>query len=61
MRYIYCCIEDYDMAIDDFILENETFPIIEEDTEHTCAYCPTEAAYRLRLPELVENKEESMV
>lgn len=49
------------MAIDDFILENETFPIIEEDTEHTCAYCPTEAAYRLRLPELVENKEESML
>lgn len=49
------------MAIDDFILENETFPIIEEDTEHTCAYCLTVAAYRLRLPELVENKEESML
>ena len=54
MRMIYSCTEDYDMAIDDFILEHETFPIIEKDEEHLCAYCSSTSAYRLSLVKPVE-------
>lgn len=48
MEKIYCCVEDYDMAIDDFILEYETFPLMEEDGEHVCDYCQEPSAYVLR-------------
>ena len=54
MKMIYSCTEDYDMAIDDFILEHETFPIIEKDEEHLCAYCSSTSAYRLSLVKPVE-------
>lgn len=54
MEYTYSCLEDYDMAIDDFILEHETFPIIEKDEEHLCAYCSSKSAYRLSLGKPVE-------
>lgn len=54
MEYTYSCLEDSDMAIDDFILEHETFPIIEKDEEHLCAYCSSKSAYRLSLGKPVE-------
>lgn len=47
MREIYSCLEDYDLAIDDFILESQTFPVIQEDTTGTCPYCQMPSAYRL--------------
>ena len=47
MEKIYCCIEDSEIAIDDFVLENETFPVMEEDTEHICFYCSEPSAYVL--------------
>ena len=47
MEKIYCCIEDSDMAIDDFVLENETFPVMEEDKENICLYCSEPSAYVL--------------
>ncbi|HSL85627.1 MAG TPA: hypothetical protein VK861_01690 [Bacteroidales bacterium] len=55
MEIIYCCSEDYDMGIDDFILKYETFPIIEKDEEHLCAYCSEISSYRLTLPQKVEH------
>lgn len=54
MEYTYSCLDDYDMAIDDFILAYETFPIIEKDEEHLCAYCALQSAYRLSLAKPVE-------
>ncbi len=42
---IYCCQEDYDMAIDDFILEHETFPVMNLDRDHKCHYCDEASAY----------------
>jgi len=58
---IYSCMEDYDMAIDDFILEHQTFPIIEEDKDHFCAYCKEKSAYRLVMPGTVAEKAQDMV
>lgn len=49
MRMIYCCTEDYDMAIDDFILESKTFPVIVEDESGICSYCRNKSMYRLEL------------
>jgi len=49
MRVIYSCTEDYDMAIDDFILESKTFPVIVEDLSGICEYCKNKSAYRLEL------------
>ncbi len=49
MKMIYSCTEDYDMAIDDFILENRTFPVIVEDQSGICEYCKNKSAYRLEL------------
>lgn len=49
MRMIFSCTEDYDMAIDDFILESKTFPVIVEDQSGICAYCKNKSAYRLEL------------
>lgn len=61
MRMIYSCTEDYDMAIDDFILENNTFPVIVEDLNGMCSYCKNKSAYRLELfsnpTDFSENKE----
>ena len=45
MEKIYCCQEDYDMAIDDFIMDQETFPVMEEDKDHKCQYCDEPSAY----------------
>ncbi len=54
MEKIYCCEEDYDMAIDDFIIEHETFPVMEVDRNHKCHYCEESSAYVMRK----ENSEE---
>jgi CxxH/CxxC protein (TIGR04129 family) len=61
MEYIYSCLEDYDMAIDDFLIEHETFPIIEKDEDHTCAYCSSPSAYRFSLAKPVEKQQEDMI
>ena len=42
---IYCCQEDYDMAIDDFILEHETFPVMNLDGDHKCHSYDEASAY----------------
>jgi len=57
MRVIYSCTEDYDMAIDDFILESNTFPVILEDHTGLCEYCKEKSTYRLELFFAEENKE----
>jgi CxxH/CxxC protein (TIGR04129 family) len=49
------------MAIDDFILEYETFPVIEKDEKHICDYCKERSAYRLRKMEDVANHSDDMV
>lgn len=33
------------MAIDDFIMDQETFPVMEEDKDHKCQYCDEPSAY----------------
>lgn len=61
MKIFYSCLEDYDMAIDDFILEYETFPLIENDEDHVCDYCKERSAYRLRKMEDVADHSDDMV
>ena len=61
MKTMYSCLEDYEMVIDDFIIENETFPVIEKDEDHICDYCKNKSAYRLRKIEEVADNSNSMV
>ncbi len=61
LKKIYSCLEDYDMAIDDFIIEHETFPIIEKDEEHICDYCKEKSAYHLTKIEAVADHSGSVV
>ena len=61
MEIIYCCNEDYDMGIDDFILEYETFPIIEKDENHNCQYCKEKSLSRLVMPLKVEERGNDVV
>ena len=61
MKIMYSCLEDYEMVIDDFIIENETFPVIEEDEGHICDYCKKKSVYRLRKIEEVADNSNSMV
>jgi CxxH/CxxC protein (TIGR04129 family) len=61
MKIFYSCLEDYDMAIDDFILEYETFPLIEKDEDHVCDYCKERSTYRLRKMEDVADHSDDMV
>jgi CxxH/CxxC protein (TIGR04129 family) len=48
------CQEHVDMAIDDFILENETFPVLEafegsgKNDNGLCSYCSSAAVYILK-------------
>lgn len=49
------CEEHIDMAIDDYILENETFPVLEsfkenfaENITQLCSYCDSKAVYILK-------------
>lgn len=47
----FCCCDHVDMAFDDFLLENETFPylekISEDELEIKCCYCEAVAIYKL--------------
>jgi len=50
VKEIFCCIDHSDIAIDDFVNENETFPIMEISEANKCGYCMCAAAYVLKLP-----------
>jgi len=44
----YCCEEHTDLAFDDFLLDNESFPNLETDiSNHKCDYCENQAKYVL--------------
>lgn len=47
----FSCNKHLDIAFDDFLTENETFPCLEKTEEHThtCSYCTEEASYMLKL------------
>jgi CxxH/CxxC protein (TIGR04129 family) len=47
----YCCKVHIDMAFDDFLLETETFPFMENTSDKKCSYCNDEANYVLRKPQ----------
>lgn len=44
----FCCMEHMDIAFDDFLVDNETFPNIEEVKDGSCSYCDNKAKYILR-------------
>lgn len=48
-KMIYCCEEHVDQAIDQYINEYKTFPILEKivkkDVSTTCEYCRNLAVY----------------
>jgi CxxH/CxxC protein (TIGR04129 family) len=46
----YCCTDHLDMAFDDFLLETETFPFMENIINEKCSYCPNQANYVLKKP-----------
>jgi CxxH/CxxC protein (TIGR04129 family) len=50
----YCCEEHVDLAFDDFLVENEVFPVMIESNEGSCNYCKCKARYALIVSE--ENK-----
>lgn len=43
----HCCEEHVDIAIDEFLVENETFPNLEETKDSMCDYCDKNAQYVL--------------
>jgi len=45
----YCCDNHIDMAFDDFLLQNETFPYLEQIENTKCSYCTNDAQYVLKL------------
>jgi CxxH/CxxC protein (TIGR04129 family) len=44
----YCCEEHVDIAIDEFLVENETFPNLEKIKDKKCDYCDKKAQYVLK-------------
>ena len=44
----YCCSLHIDMAFDDFLLETETFPFMENAIDKKCSYCTNDANYMLK-------------
>ena len=51
----YSCETHIDMAIDDFLVENETFPcLVNTEDNETCDYCSGKAIYAIKFP--VKNK-----
>ena len=46
----YSCETHIDMAIDDFLVENETFPCLEKASNGICDYCPGEVIYIIKFP-----------
>jgi len=49
---IYACEDHIDLAIDDFLVENETFPVLTKADKATCSYCENVAEYVLNKSEL---------
>lgn len=45
----YCCDDHVDMAFDNFLVDNETFPYLVNTKGHKCTYCNKEANYALKL------------
>lgn len=43
----YSCDEHMDIAFDDFLIENETFPCLKEAEGKKCSYCGKNAVYVL--------------
>lgn len=44
---MYSCENHIDIAIDDFLVKNETFPILNSSKECKCDYCDDDAVYVL--------------
>lgn len=44
----YCCEDHIDMAFDDFLIENETFPCLEKSKDCKCNYCDKVSEYVLK-------------
>lgn len=42
-----CCEKHIDMAFDDFLVENETYPILKKCEDGCCSYCSEKASYIL--------------
>jgi CxxH/CxxC protein (TIGR04129 family) len=54
MDEFICCLEDVEIAIDDFVNEYETFPILEDHPDGICDYCRKPSRYILKKPESLE-------
>lgn len=48
---IFTCEEHVDIAFDDFLSINETFPVFNETRSVTCSYCNKPALYVLKISE----------
>ncbi|MHC1719408.1 MAG: CxxH/CxxC protein [Clostridiaceae bacterium] len=48
---VYACEDHIDIAIDEFIDKNETFPILTKAIEGSCSYCEKTAVYVLKMSE----------
>lgn len=55
IELIYACEDHIDLAIDDFLVENETFPVLTKAERGTCSYCENAAEYVLNKSELNTN------
>lgn len=51
INLIYACEDHIDLAIDDFLVENETFPVLSKADNGTCSYCENAAVYVLNKSE----------
>lgn len=51
IELIYACEDHIDLAIDDFLVENETFPVLIKAERGTCSYCENAAEYVLNKSE----------
>ena len=45
----YCCESHVDIAFDEFLVENETFPNLEKSKDCKCDYCDENAQYLLKI------------
>jgi len=50
-RPVKACGDHIDIAIDDFIDTNETFPLLTKAVEGKCSYCEKAAVYLLSISE----------
>jgi len=50
-RPVQACEDHIDIAIDDFIDKNETFPLLTKAIEGNCSYCEKAAVYLLSISE----------